>query len=142
MANLDEAQSAYQDALQLASELADSACRLAAIKGLGQVLYRQGRFQEAEEIYTQGRDVASSLDEGATAEIDHQLGKILMRKNRLDEARAAFERVLAARAGSKIGRDYAKTLHELARIQHLQSQLDQARADTYVLSSSSGLLEI
>jgi tetratricopeptide (TPR) repeat protein len=61
------------------------------------------------------------------ADIEHQLGKVLMRKGRLDDARDAFVRVLAARDTGEPGREYAKTVHELARIHHLQHDLDRAR---------------
>jgi tetratricopeptide (TPR) repeat protein len=123
LASFGTANAAYERAATLAGN--DPALRLLALKGRGQVLYRSGDMDGAEQTYLFARRLASN--ELAEADIDHQLAKIAYRRHDLARARSLLGRVRAAREKAGRMRDLAKTLHELARVEHAAGDLTAAR---------------
>jgi tetratricopeptide (TPR) repeat protein len=123
LASFAMARTRYERAAAVAGE--DPALRLLALKGKGQVLYRFGDMDGAEQTYVLARGLAG--DELAEADIDHQLAKIAYRRHDLEKARSLLGRVRATRDNAGRIRDLAKTVHELARVEHAAGDLAAAR---------------
>lgn len=127
----NDATDAFDEAIALARASGAQRPLLQAMRAKGQVAYRIGDFAQAEEIYRGALETTVKLDALAVADIEHQLGKILYRQGRLDEARDVFIRVRASRACRADGpggqRELAKSVHELARVEHAAGHVVLAR---------------
>ncbi|HEX6470120.1 MAG TPA: hypothetical protein VF069_13565 [Streptosporangiaceae bacterium] len=125
LAAFDVAAAAYRQAAGLATAAQAAELRMQALRGIGQVRYRIGDIDGAQQVYEDARRLAA--DEEAAADIDHQLAKILYRKNRLEMARKTLLKVRAARTRPGRERDLAKTIHEQARVEHAAGRVEEAQ---------------
>jgi tetratricopeptide (TPR) repeat protein len=98
LADFDRAAEAFEQAVELAERSDDLALEVRALRGCGQVRYRLGDYDTALTVYTQARRMAVELGDEAAAAIDHQIGKVLYRKQQLGEARSVLVSVRNVRS--------------------------------------------
>jgi tetratricopeptide (TPR) repeat protein len=126
LAELGKAESVYQSVVHLAEITGDDKIWLSAMHGWGRVRYRMGDFDAAQEIYSRAKN-SEHKDTITLAHIDHEYGKVLYRKEDLDGARTLFDGARRVRQDAGLYRPLARSLHELARVEHAAGDLPTAR---------------
>ncbi|MCP4282861.1 MAG: tetratricopeptide repeat protein, partial [Gammaproteobacteria bacterium] len=139
LGRLDEAASAYQDAIQRKEKL-DDRRGVAVSKGqLGTVRMLQQRYDDALEAYRSARDIFEQLGEpGSVAVIWHQTGMVHKEAGNFDAAEEAYRKALAIEVQQKDQPGEALSLGELGNLYDRRERLEEAvafsrkAADIYV----------
>lgn len=111
---LDEVAVIYEQAINLAEEIADKEAQSALRVGLGVIFYAQGKLDRAqacqEAVLTQARDVQDSALEAVAL---HHLGAIAWTRGDLDLAQARLEMALGLEKECRNEHGQAETLNSL-----------------------------
>ena len=110
----DEAEKAYEQALELDADY------LIAAFNLGNLAHQQGRYEDAIAYYRQALRLEDEVAEPLPDDLDAagrltaltQIGKTYLELNRLDDARAAFERAKAINPNSAFLNDALRAYYE------------------------------
>lgn len=134
LGELDEALACYRRSLELATDSGDLAGAIIAETGLGNVLATQGRFAEAEGCYRQAlARTEEAGDAGAfdlqRAQLFNNLGMVLTRRGRLDEAERWFDRARGAWERIESPADLAVCGHNHGLLRLRQGRPEEARAE-------------
>ena len=96
---------------------------------LGNINYRRGRFLEAEALYRSARERYLQVEEDSQAQlaqVDGNLGTVLVDEHRFADARAALERALARAAQNGLEVTHTDALYNLGCLGLFQGRYDQA----------------
>jgi tetratricopeptide (TPR) repeat protein len=121
---IDEAITAFQEALQLNPNLLD------AYRELGRYLIDQGKLGEAVSTLQKGLEIASSNKELNTlnAELHTLLGRAFREQNKLNEALSEFQEAIQAKP------DYAEAHFQVGVVLRRQSKENLSKLDEAVVA--------
>src|SRR5262249_13614221 len=127
LGRLDEAASAYEEAIERAEQRQDN--RSVAVNNfqLGTVRLWQCRYAEALKIYAQARDIFESLDEPRSiATVWHQIGRVHRQAGQLELAERAYRQSLMIEVQQKNLAGEADSLIELGNLYDDMGRLEEA----------------
>ena len=124
-----------KDALRYLRRAADvlepmgaTSLRSVALNNLGEVHFMLGDLDAAAECYTQARDIGREIGGHAEGHALHNLGLVLLRQHRLDEAIASFNEALSKHRSWGVLVGQANTLKHLGEAQTETGRTAEARA--------------
>jgi tetratricopeptide (TPR) repeat protein len=128
----DQAEPFYQLGLEMAAKVgADPSVLIMSLNNLAALYRDQNRFEEAERLFLQLRDILEAQDPADTPELARllsNLGLLYVAQDRLPEAEPELKRALAIREKS-LGKDHpdtATTLNNLGGIYFRQERFKEA----------------
>jgi tetratricopeptide (TPR) repeat protein len=127
LGRLDEAASAYQEAIKRDEKLKDQR-GIAVSKGnLGTVRMLQQQYAEALEIFAEARNMFQSLGEPRTVAIFwHQIGMVHRRAGQYEQAERAYRQSLAIMVQQKNLSGEAISMTELGNLYNNMGRLEEA----------------
>jgi tetratricopeptide (TPR) repeat protein len=125
-----EARSCYERSVELARDSGDLEGEVIGRTGLGNVFLFQGRWQQAEECYREALARADTAGEDRfrleRAQLYENLGNMVSRQGRLDEAEEHLDRALAVLAELDSPADMGIALGNLAHLREQQHRPAEA----------------
>jgi DNA-binding SARP family transcriptional activator/tetratricopeptide (TPR) repeat protein len=112
--------------------------RSVALNNLGEVYFMLGDLDAAAECYTQARDICREIGGHAEGHALHNLGLVLLRLHRLDEAITNFNEALSKHRAWGVLVGQATTLKHLGEAQAEAGRAAEARAS---LTAALGIYE-
>jgi DNA-binding SARP family transcriptional activator/tetratricopeptide (TPR) repeat protein len=112
--------------------------RSVALNNLGEVYFMLGDLDAAVECYTQARDICREIGGHAEGHALHNLGLVLLRLHRLDEAITSFNEALSKHRAWGVLVGQAITLKHLGEAQAEAGRAAEARAS---LTAALGIYE-
>jgi DNA-binding SARP family transcriptional activator/tetratricopeptide (TPR) repeat protein len=112
--------------------------RSVALNNLGEVYFMLGDLDAAMECYTQARDICREIGGHAEGHALHNLGLVLLRLHRLDEAITSFNEALSKHRAWGVLVGEAHTLKHLGEAQAEAGRTAEARAS---LTAALGIYE-
>jgi len=134
-----------EDALQYMRRAADvleptgaTSLRSVALNNLGEVYFMLGDLDAAAECYTQARDISREIEGYVEGHALHNLGLVLLRLHRLDEAITSFNQALSKHRAWGVRVGEANTLKHLGEAQAEAGSAAEARVS---LTAALGIYE-
>jgi tetratricopeptide (TPR) repeat protein len=124
--HLDEAESTYLQMEQICEEVANEKGRAYAVKGIGNVAFKQERYKVAEQLYTKCKKIAETIkDTMLLSDVLNNLGSCAYINYDIEKALGLYKKALEL-AGDDISRQ-ASTLYNQGLCYARKEHLDKAR---------------
>ncbi len=121
----ESADATYEDALATVRELTDSAFQSQTHVAKGELLRKQGKYEQATEWYLLGEGLAESADDRAKALICR--GTLNAQQGNYDTAQSLYEESLALRRQEDDKLNSAKVLNNMGIVARFQGEYERSR---------------
>lgn len=128
LGNYSEAQSYYEDSLEIFRELGDQASAARSLNQLGMVQQLRGKYADARRYYEESLEIAREVGNRASIAAAHnQLGTVEQQQGNYAEAQRCYEEGLeiAREVGHQAG--IAICLHQLGTVQQYHGNYSEAQ---------------
>jgi tetratricopeptide (TPR) repeat protein len=116
----------HEEALQIFEASGDRAGRLACLKGMANLCYRQGAWNRALELYHQALGLLLEEEQAEIALTHSQIGSVYQAEGAWEEALASFQRSLEIREGLGDSAGVALVINNLGAVFASQERWDEA----------------
>ena len=124
----EEAESYYQQALQIYVEYQDRYEQASTYHQVGMVAQEQRKWEEAESYYQQALQIyVEYQDRYSQARTYHQLGRVAQEQRKWEQAEGYYQQALQIKVEYQDRYEQASTYHQLGSVAQEQEQWVQAR---------------